>query len=244
MPEVRIGCSGFNYRHWKGVFYPEKLPQKKWFSYYWTVFSCVELNVTFYRLPRPETFDLWRDETPDDFAFAVKGSRYITHIKRLHDPEEPLERFFSGALRLREKLRVILWQFPPNFPADIDRLRHFLERLRPYGVRSTFEFRDESWHTDETVALCREYGVSLCMAEWPPFNDDLPATAEFVYIRRHGHTGEPFGLFLPNHLEKDASRIRRCISEGSDVYVFFNNDAGGAAPQNAVELRAILGISR
>jgi uncharacterized protein YecE (DUF72 family) len=241
MPELRIGCSGFNYRHWKGVFYPEKLPQKKWFSHYWTVFSTVELNVTFYRLPRPETFDLWRDETPPGFAFAVKGSRFITHIKRLRDPEQPLERFFEGTLRLREKLLAVLWQLPPNFPADLDRLHHFLESLRPYGVRSAFEFRDESWHTAEVAELCREHDVSLCMAEWPPFNDELPVTAGFVYIRRHGHTGEPFGRFPSAWLERDALRIRRYLEAGKDVFVYFNNDAGGAAPDNARELLALLG---
>src|SRR5574340_1776394 len=136
MPEILIGCSGFNYPHWKGNFYPEHLPQKKWLEYYCTVFKTVELNVTFYRLPAVAIFEKWRAETPPDFGFSLKGSRYITHIKRLLEPEQPLERFFERALRLKEKLKVVLWQFPPGFKIDLERLGRFLELLENYPVRN------------------------------------------------------------------------------------------------------------
>ncbi|HYQ47553.1 MAG TPA: DUF72 domain-containing protein, partial [Thermodesulfovibrionales bacterium] len=126
MPDLRVGCSGFSYRQWKGNFYPEGLHQKQWLKYYATVFNAVELNVTFYRLPLAGTFDRWFEETPSDFVFLLKGSRFITHIKRLLDPQEPLEKFFGRALRLRDKLKVVLWQFSPGFDINTARLRNFL----------------------------------------------------------------------------------------------------------------------
>jgi len=142
MTELRIGCSGFNYRDWKGNFYPEYLPQKKWLEYYCTVFKTVELNVTFYRLPLVTTVEKWYAETPSDFAFSLKGSRFITHIKRLLDPEESLDLFFERAMLLKEKLKVVLWQFSPGFKIDLERLSRFLKLLENYPVRNTFEFRN------------------------------------------------------------------------------------------------------
>lgn len=240
MPKLRIGCSGFNYKHWKGVFYPEKLPQKRWFEHYSSIFSTVELNVTFYRLPNAETFEKWRNETPEHFDFAIKGSRFISHIKRLVDPEESLKRYFDNAVKLGGKLQVVLWQFAPSFAADPERLSRFLELLDRYPVRQAFEFRHESWISDETVRLCRDHNAAMCMAEWPQFNADLPLTADFVYIRRHGYGGDHSGRFSREYLAGDADRIRKFLNGGRDVFVYFNNDVGGAAPDNARELREIL----
>ncbi len=190
MPRQWIGCSGFNYPHWKGNFYPEGLPQKKWLQHYCTVFNTVELNVTFYRLPKESTFEKWYAETPADFGFSIKGSRFITHIKKLIDPEAPLKLFFKNAMQLKEKLMIVLWQFPPGFKIDPARLNTFLNLLEPYRVRHAFEFRNESWIARETIEMCTEKNVALCLADWPVFAGGLPLTADYVYIRRHGHAGD------------------------------------------------------
>jgi len=238
--EVRIGCSGFNYAHWKGTFYPEGLAQRTWFEYYCGFFDAVELNVTFYRMPLPKTYEKWYAETPGGFAFAVKGSRFITHVKRLLDPREPLERFFEGALRLQHKLKVVLWQLPPSFRLEIRRLEEFLENLKPYRVRNAFEFRNETWITDEVLAAMKRHNTTLCMADWPPFIDDLPVTADFIYLRRHGHEGSYATCYTQSELQALARRIGAHRKESKDVFVFFNNDASGYAPRNARELQAML----
>ena len=240
MGKLVIGCSGFNYPHWRGPFYPGKLPQRQWLAHYASVFTSVELNVTFYRLPKPSTFEKWRLETPAGFVFSLKGSRFISHVKRLRDPEEPLERFFAAALELREKLGAVLWQFPPGFRADSQRLARFLKLLERYPVRNTLEFREESWLRDEPVSLCREHNVPLCMADWPEFLDATPLTADFIYIRRHGHKGDYATEYGQEELAADAGRIRRYLEGGRDVFIYFNNDALGHAPKNASDLRKML----
>jgi uncharacterized protein YecE (DUF72 family) len=240
MAKLFIGCSGFSYKHWRGNFYPEGLPQKEWFNHYRSVFSTVELNVTFYRIPTSETFRHWHDESEGDFSFAVKGSRYITHVKRLLESETALERFFAPVKELKEKLRVVLWQFAPSFQCNAPRLGEFLDRLAPYQVRSTFEFRNESWLTPEVIDLCKRKKVSICMADWPPFLDETPVTADFVYLRRHGMRGSYNGYYSAEELQKDAGRIAGYLKQGLDVFIYFNNDAGGAAPENALQLSGIL----
>ena len=243
MPELAIGCSGFSYNHWRGNFYPDHLPQKHWFAHYCSVFATVELNVTFYRLPKPETFESWQRETPPAFVFAIKGSRFITHIKRLNEPEEAVERYFDAALKLEEKLKVVLWQLPPGFSRDLQRLARFLEVLAKYPVRHTVEFRNESWLTEDVFSLCRAHNTALCMADWPPFLTQLPDTADFVYIRRHGHTGDNTGRYSSEELAGDARRLEGYLGGGRDVFIYFNNDIGGYAPQNALELREMLKAS-
>lgn len=239
MPKLYIGCSGFNYKHWKGTFYPEGLPQKRWLEYYRSVFSTVELNVTFYRLPLVSSFNHWYHDTPADFAFAIKGSRFITHLKRLADSKDSLELFFERAAPLKEKLKVVLWQLPPNFHEDSDRLYKFLKLLKKYPVRQTFEFRHESWITDEVIDLCKRNKVSICMADAPEFNFDLPVTADFVYLRRHGAQGID-GDYSREFLEHDAERVRAYMNSGKDVFIYFNNDAFGYAPKNARMLREMM----
>lgn len=241
MPDLLIGCSGFSYPHWRGPFYPEELATKQWLAHYCTVFASVELNVTFYRLVKPTTFEHWRDTAPEGFSFTVKGSRFITHIKRLDAPDEPLERFFAGVLQLKEKLFAVLWQFPPGFSCDLERLEQFLTSLRRYAVRNAFEFRHESWLNAEVVALCGGHNVAICMADWPPFIAEVPLTADFVYLRRHGQGGRYSSRYTIDELEADAVRIRRYLAAGRDVAIFFNNDFNGYAPQNARELARLLG---
>jgi uncharacterized protein YecE (DUF72 family) len=240
MPRKHIGCSGFLYDHWRGSFYPEGLAKSRWFGYYTEKFSTVELNVTFYRLPRKETFVKWREETPGGFTFALKGSRFITHVKRLKDPGQPVRTFMGLALLLKEKLGVVLWQLPPNFGKDTERLAGFLEALRPYGVRNAFEFRNETWVDREVAALIRREGHALCMADWPPFVDDLPVTGDFVYMRRHGRGGSYDTCYTEGELRHDAERVRRYLGMKKDVFVYFNNDAHGYAPRNVLELREML----
>ncbi len=240
MAVVKVGCSGFMYDHWKGPFYPADLPKKQWFRYYTGVFDTVELNVTFYRLPRPETFLRWHEQSPPGFTFSLKGSRYITHVKRLEDPGEPLRRFFDVALNLKEKLSVVLWQFPPRFGPDHGRFKSFLSLLREYRTRHVFEFRHPDWITAGVTGLLEREGHALCMADWPPFADELPVTADFVYFRRHGHGGGYNSRYSSGELRGDADRIRGYLNKGLDVYIYFNNDAFGYAPENAAELKGIL----
>ena len=240
MAKLFLGCSGFSYKHWRGNFYPEEIPQKEWFNHYRSVFATVELNVTFYRIPNAETFKHWYQESAAGFSFAVKGSRYITHIKRLLEVESALARFFSPAQELQDKLQVVLWQFPPQFKYDLPRLESFLNQIAVYHKRHTLEFRNESWLCPEVMDLCQSRNVSLCMADHPPFLDEPPITANFVYIRRHGMEGSYNGSYSTEQLAKDAGRIKSYLKKKLDVFIYFNNDAGGAAPRNALELAAML----
>ncbi|HOP86718.1 MAG TPA: DUF72 domain-containing protein [Syntrophorhabdaceae bacterium] len=240
MPEIFIGCSGFSYYGWKKRFYPEGLVQKEWLSYYSNIFSTVELNVTFYRLPTTTTFKRWANQTPSNFSFALKGSRLITHLKRLADPEESLKAFFERASILEDKLKVVLWQFPPGFKIDTQRFINFLKLLSPYKKRCAFEFRDKSWINDEIVEILRHFNAAFCMADWPYFIDDLPLTSDFAYIRRHGHEGNYATCYTYEEISKDAERIKRYLQNGKDVFIYFNNDAYAYAPQNALQLIGLL----
>ena len=239
---AHIGCSGFSYDHWKGVFYPEKLARSRWLAYYASRFHTVELNVTFYRLPRESTFQGWYERTPPGFLISVKGSRFITHIKKLKDPAEPLKRFFENISPLKEKRAVVLWQLPPSFKADAERLRIFLKEIRHFTGRNAFEFRNETWVRDGDVQkMLSDAGHALCMADWPPFLAELPQgkKADFVYLRRHGH-GTYGASYSPEELQKDAARIRHYQKSGKEVFIYFNNDIGGYAPENALYLEGLL----
>jgi uncharacterized protein YecE (DUF72 family) len=234
--ELRIGCSGFLYDHWKGTFYPNDLPKRQWLRYYTERFSTVELNVTFYRLPEKETFVKWYLGTPDTFLFSLKGSRFITHVKKLKDCAEPIETFFSRALMLKEKLAVVLWQFPPTFKVNAERFSEFLASLKPFGIRNTFEFRNQTWINKEIASIASKAGVSLCMADHPDFLAKLPATSDFIYIRRHGVSGVYEGSYTKEALQKDAKAIQGYLNRNKNVFIYFNNDIGGNAPRNASEL--------
>ncbi len=198
------------------------------------------MNVTFYRLPKTEVFKKWYNESTENFIFSLKGSRYITHIKRLNASEESVKRFFERIKPLKNKLGIVLWQFPPQMAYNRERLESFLHILKKYRVRGAFEFRHESWIRKETVNLLRKEGYALCMADWPPFNDILPPTADYIYIRRHGYSGSYDTCYSIEELRKDAKRIRNYLKDGLDVYIYFNNDACGYAPKNAVQLKELL----
>jgi uncharacterized protein YecE (DUF72 family) len=234
--ELRIGTSGYEYRHWRGDFYPRKLPHRQWFEHYAERFDSVEINNTFYRLPAPEVFDGWRERAPPGFCFALKYSRYATHMKRLRDPEEALARFLEAAERLRGRLGPILVQLPPHWRADPERLDAFL-RAAPRRHRFAVEMRDESWLCDEVYDVLRRRGAALVIHDLIERHPS-ELTAGWTYLRFHGRGYG--GSYSQQALSAWARRIRRWLREGRDVYAYFNNDRGGHAPRNASDLRRLV----
>jgi len=212
------------------MFYPEDLPATRWFQFYCNHFRTVELNNPFYRLPSFQAFHAWREQSPDGFLFAVKASRYLTHIKRLKDPHEPLERLLDNAAGLGEKLGPLLFQLPPNFGPDLDRLRDLLE-LRKAADRWTIEFRHAGWFSDAVLELLRASNVALCIQDMTPGCPRV-ATADFVYTRFHG-THEHDGNYSDSTLHRHSREIEKWLDSGLDVYAYFNNDVGGHAVLNA-----------
>jgi uncharacterized protein YecE (DUF72 family) len=243
LAQVWIGTSGYVYRHWrKGVFYPPGLPAREELSYYATHFRTVELNNPFYRLPTAEVFQRWRDITPADFQFAVKASRYITHIKRLRDVADELALFLERADHLGPELGPILFQLPPTQQLEISRLRTFLDLLSK-DRRWVIEFRHPSWHTKEVYQLLTNHAVALCIPVGGGLHPDRITTAPFTYIRMH-RGQEPGGGFTLAELTSWASQIRALRAAGKEVYVYFNNDWGGYAIRDAFKLRELLRIER
>ncbi|MFC1767844.1 DUF72 domain-containing protein [Candidatus Margulisiibacteriota bacterium] len=239
-----IGTSGYNYDHWKENFYPKGLPQNKWLEYYQTLFSTVELNVTFYRLPQKKVFESWKKRTKKGFAFSLKGSRYITHIKRLKDPKRSLRIFFEQSKPLKSKTKVVLWQLPPNYKKDIKRLGTFLKELKKYkGYRNAFEFRNETWFYDEVYNLLKKHKATLCFADWPKLDYPDPTIFDYIYVRRHGpHVGALYTANYSNKdLKEDAKNIKKWLKAGKDIYFYFNNDAVGYAVKNALVLKKLTG---
>ncbi len=233
-----IGTSGYVYPHWRGRFYPADLPQSRWLEFYVQQFPTVELNVTFYRLSDDAAFRGWYDRSPATFRYAVKGSRYITHVKRLHDVTDAVRLFFKRAQLLREKLAVVLWQLPPTFRVDLDRLERFVELLGTHPrTRHVLEVRHPSWVIDDVRARLRKASVALCQSDWKdcPVGDEEP-TADFVYIRRHGADAKYHERYQRGDLERDAAAVRAHLRRGHDAFVYFNNDAHGYAVMNALEL--------
>ncbi len=210
---IRIGCSGWNYAHWRnGVFYPPRLPASKWLEHYARFFDTVEVNATFYRLPRRSSVARWVEQSPPGFAFAIKASRYLTHIKRLSDLGPGLERFYACIEPLlgSPKLGPILWQLPPNFKRDDGRLAAALERL-PKQQRHCFEFRDASWFHADVYALLREHGVALVIGDRPEVHSfqSHELTADFTFVRFHSGTRGRRGNYSESELEEWAQRLRR-----------------------------------
>jgi len=245
MAKVFVGTSGYNYRHWwNDVFYPRTLPQKGWLEFYSQFFDTVELNVTFYRLPNRKTFEGWYQRTPGHFLFSIKGSRFITHIKRLRDCKEPLEVFLDRAQGLKDKLSVILWQLPPKFKLNFERAKEFCGLLGDIStskpVRQAFEFRDRSWFCPEVYGLLEEHNFSLCVAHSSVLPYVERATAQFVYIRFHGGESLYDSNYSEGELRDWSKRIGEWLRKGLDVYSYFNNDAYGFAVKNALALRELL----
>ena len=234
-----VGTSGWHYDHWRYRFYPPELAKAKWLKFYASHFTTVELNNSFYRLPSEDAFTNWRDSSPANFAFAVKVSRFITHIKRLKNTQEAVETFLSRARILGEKLGPLLYQLPPNMHRDDGRLESFLSTL-PQGMKHVFEFRHESWLDDRVFEILHKCNAGLCVFDMPSISCPLVATADFAYIRFHGSTGLYFSCYSDEELAGWAKRLADLAANLKEVYIYFNNDAEAFAVRNAITLRGYL----
>jgi uncharacterized protein YecE (DUF72 family) len=234
-----IGTSGWHYEHWRYSFYPGTLAKAKWLEFYAGYFDTVELNNSFYRLPSEAAFAAWRNSSPAGFTFAVKVSRFVTHIKRLKNVQEAVETFMSRAKILGEKLGPLLYQLPPNMHRNDERLESFLGTL-PRGMKHVFEFRHRSWLDDEVFEILRKHNVGLCVFDMPSLTCPLVATADFAYIRFHGSTGLYFSCYSDEELAGWAERLAGLTAKLKEVYIYFNNDAETFAVRNAMTLREYL----
>ena len=240
MDDVRIGTSGYHYNHWLGTFYPQGLPPPQMLAFYLRHFDTVEINNSFYRLPSVAAFENWRDSTPDDFCFAVKASRYITHMKKLKNPESGLNNFLPRVEVLGEKLGPVVFQLPPRWRCDVGRLAEFLSRL-PAGRRFSFELRDPSWHNPTVYELLSRYNIAFCIYELAAFQSPLEITADFSYIRLHGPKEKAYqGSYNRSSLVEWANRIREWRRELKAIYLYFDNDEAGYAAKNAMEIKSLL----
>ena len=237
--DIRIGCSGWSYPHWRRVFYPEKLPAREHFAFYAHQFNTVELNNSFYRQPPRERFIAWREQAPPGFLFAVKGSRYVTHIKRLAVGQKSIDLVVEAALGLGDKLGPILFQLQSNFRLDLERLERFVGML-PADVRFTLEFRHDSWLVPAVFELLRAHRIALCIPDHPKMPKSFEITSDFTYIRMH----------LPPHvlgygrrdLKPWADRVINWRGRGLDVFLYFNNDMEGHAVKDAQILISLVAL--
>ncbi len=243
--QIRIGCSGWLYKHWRGSFYPANLPQSRWFAAYANTFDTVEINNSFYRLPTAETFARWHDQAPGGFLYAAKASRFLTHMKKLKEPANPLVRFFEHARELGPALGAVLYQLPPNFGINLDRLTGFLEAIPeaaqqaglldpPYHV---IEFRDPSWYDDRVFALLERHHAVMCLHDMQGSSTDRAVVGPAVYVRFHFGTSKYGGRYEDRRLDDWAGWLAERARQGLDVFAYFNNDTGGHAPRDAVRLR-------
>jgi uncharacterized protein YecE (DUF72 family) len=239
---VRIGTSGWHYKHWCGTFYDEKLPASKMLAEYLRHFDTVEINNSFYRLPTEDAFRCWRESTPKNFLFAVKGSRFITHMKKLKDPENALENLIPRAEELKEKLGPILWQLPPKWAINTERLEEFLAAL-PKNHRYAIEFRELSWHTEQVYAILKKHNAAFCIFELAGHHSPLEVTANWTYVRLHGPGGRYQGSYSTEKLREWVRWIDEQRFAGRDVFVYFDNDQAGYAAHNALELKRLLAAS-
>lgn len=237
--QVWIGCSGYVYKHWRNLFYPPDLPQSRWLDYYASHFPTVELNNTFYMLPPASTFEGWRDNSPEGFLFAVKASRFITHMKKLKDPELGVPRLFERAHLLGPKLGPVLYQLPPRWTFNEQRLQTFLQAL-PVGPLQALEVRETSWLNDRFFALLEQYHVAFCIASLPDYQSPLRATAPFVYLRFHGEREMYNYHYSLDELRRWRDIIARFTAEARPVYAYFNNDPHAWAIENALQLTELV----
>ena len=238
---VCVGCSGWQYRHWSGTFYPPELPQRLRLEYYAKQFETVEVNNSFYKLPTKGLMADWRDRVPDHFRFAVKASRYLTHMKKLQTPEAPLELLFERAQELIPKLGPVLYQLPPQLHKNVERLKPFLDGLARYPtVKHALEFRHSSWYDDDVLTLLEQHDVAMCLHDMSGSASPREAVATFVYVRFHGALGKYAGGYSSETLGDWARWLRR---QDKPAFVYFNNDVAGQAPKDARMLGALLAAS-
>lgn len=239
MAVARIGTSGWHYAHWRGPYYPPSVPPRAMLDYYARDLDTVEVNNSFYRLPESSTFEAWKQATPQGFCFAVKASRYLTHQKKLLDPGPALERLLSAAGHLGRKLGPILFQLPPHWRCNPERLSLFLEAL-PAKHRYAIECRNETWHTARVYRLLQQHNVAFCLFELGGHITPLEVTADFVYVRLHGPGNKYQGDYPASTLKTWCRRIREWTGCGKDVYLYFDNDQAGYAIKNARTLRGMV----
>lgn len=236
---IHVGSSGWHYRHWIGTFYPRDLKPEYWLEFYSRNLNSVEINNSFYRLPLESTFTRWGEIVPEDFVFAVKASRYITHIRKLRDVGESVERFMARADALQGKLGVVLFQLPPAMKSDSILLGSFLSGL-PEGYRFAMEFRHESWFNDRTYSLLEDNGAAFCIHDAGGCVTPKAVTGGCVYVRLHGATGMYRGCYGDEQLRGWSDRIMEWRGRGLEVFFYFNNDWDGFAVHNAVRLREMM----
>ena len=229
---ILLGTSGWQYRHWRETFYPKGVPQAAWLEYHAQRFAIVESNNAFYRLPERKTFEAWRERTPDDFVMAVKASRYLTHVRRLRDPQEPVDLIMERASGLGDKLGPILVQLPPSFHVDVPRLRATLAAF-PAGVRVAVEFRHDSWYVDEVRAVLEGAGAAICLADRRGSLTPLWRTTDWTYLRFHEGRAHPSPCYGRDALRRWAERLAATWRPAEDCYVFFNNDPRACALRDA-----------
>lgn len=239
MGRIWIGTSGWHYKHWLGTFYPPKLASSRMLACYSEDFDTVELNNTFYKLPSAKSLSEWRDSTPPHFHFAVKGSRFLTHMKKLRDAQEGLDRFLTSVQTLGHKLGPILFQLPPNWAIDLERLEEFLALL-PTDVRCAFEFRNPTWNEQPTYDLLIRYKAGYCIFDLAGYASPVMVTGNFAYVRLHGPGGKYQGSYSAAALADWAGRIQSWKKRLDSVYVYFDNDEAGYAPKDALRLKGLL----
>ena len=238
--EVRIGTSGYHYKHWRGPFYPKKISSNEMLAFYSQNFDTVELNNTFYRLPTESAFDDWRQSTAANFVFAVKASRFLTHQKKLKEPESALQNFLPRASRLSTKLGPILFQLPPKWQVNPGRLEGLLEVL-PRNLRYVFEFRDVSWIRAEIDGLLARHHAAFCIYELAGYHSPLTVTADFAYVRLHGPGEEKYqGSYNTDRLRRWSKQIQDWSKQLAAIYIYFDNDQAGYAARNALSLKRML----
>ncbi len=236
--DIWIGTSGWYYDHWRQRFYPADLPKSKWVEYYAQQFETVEINNTFYHLPKEQTLRRWHELAPQGFLYAVKANRYITHIRKLNDASEPLERFFERVNLLKERLGPILYQLPPSLHKNLELLAAFI-RLLPKKEQAVFEFRHESWYEDDTFELLDKSGVGFCIHDMPGKESPRIVTGKIIYMRFHGTTGRYSGSYPESQLGDWANWLKNQAPKVRAIYVYFNNDAHGHAIKNAKQLKGL-----
>ncbi|MEJ2672427.1 MAG: DUF72 domain-containing protein [Deltaproteobacteria bacterium] len=236
---IHIGTSGWHYGHWQGPFYPDAVGPEGFLKFYAQRFQTVEINNSFYQLPSERALATWRDTVPPGFIFAVKGSRFITHMKKLKDPERSLAPFLERVKILKDKLGPILFQLPPRWHFNLARLEEFLRAL-PGAWRYTLEMRDKSWINDKAMELLAQHKVAFCIYELDGYLSPQETTTDFVYIRLHGPGGAYQGRYDTQTLADWAGAISAWSRQGREVFCYFDNDEAGFAAQNALELQEML----
>ncbi len=237
--KVHIGTSGWHYDHWSGSFYPPDVSKKNFLDYYRKFFDTAEINNSFYRLPSEKTLENWKDTVAEGFVFAVKGSRYTTHMKKLLDSDQSTSKLFDRISALGDMLGPVLFQLPPKWGFNRERLAEFLENMPP-EFRLAFEFRDQSWYNDTTYKLLKDHNAAFCIYELDGHLSPLEVTADFVYVRLHGPRGPYEGSYSKKPLAGWADKIKVWRKKGKQVYCYFDNDENGYAANNAYELKKLV----